>query len=482
MFSLVVVLSFVAMHFNFSAWFRLGNYAVTTNDFLFGFAILVFLYDVYLGNTQLRFRKNLVMVPFLLFFLFASLSGLQPILGEGGKTVVQFVKTWVHLVEMFLMFVMAFFYDDGGKKLRSLMKWWLVVGLISNLYSLYLIPARPLGWPGAFIHFDAISDGGRSGAFNEGSGQVVLSFGGFFRTTSFFSEPSSLAAFNNLTLLFFIIPKLIEGKFSFDSKLFNTIFFITWIPSQLFTFSLTAVFFLGLSVIAIMYIKGMEFFKRFIPGIIIVALVAVLADFIQSSYTGTSVIEMFSKRITSVLFFDTENFVVGESAFSRFIAYDIAWDIWEVYPWVGVGLGNTYLNGIYELGFFDMSSMAALSETGMQGMLTLVFGLFAFPFIMIKRTKDMLAGKRPEVPLWFVSVYMMAAVYSLVTAMANILLVNHMTSMPLWISLSMIVLAYQQERKYAGKGYYLVGSEKVARKRLMAGIRSEEPSSQVSIS
>jgi|GEM_PF-5860850 len=471
MFSLVVTLSFAAMHFNFTSLFKIGSYAVTPNDFLFLFAGLIFLYDVYLGNTKLRFRKNIVIVPFLIFLFFATISGLQPIFGEGGKNVLQFIKTWAHLIEMSSMFFMAFFYDDSVAKIKGLMKWWLIVGLISNIYALYSLVARPLGWPGAYIFFDVISDGGR-GTINEGTGQIVLRYGDFFRATSFFSEPSSLAGFNNLTLLFFLIPKLMGQDYAFNNRFFNTIFILTWIPSQLFTFSLTAVLLLVVSGIAFLFIQGLHFTKKLLPYIIVFICLAVLSDQIQSIFTGTSVIELLLQRIGSIIFYDPNNFVSGESAYQRFLSYNIAWDIWEKYPYVGTGLGLTYTNGIYPVIFMEMSVMAALVETGILGMVFFTLSLILLSFTMLRRSKYLAKYMPSSHPEWFIPIYIVFTILCIGTTVSNMATTNGLTSMTLWIILSLIILVFQAERKFADKEYYTIGTAKTIKHKILDNIQN----------
>jgi hypothetical protein len=466
----IVIWAFVSLHFQFIYLFKLGTYVVTYTDLFFLIGVLVFAYDLLLGKRELKFRSNGLHLPFLAFILIACVSGLQPVIGEGGKFVTQFLKSYIHLLEVFSMFLLSFFYDDGAKKLWKFLKWWLIVGLLSNLYAIYGLIARPLDWPGAYIYFGNITDGGRT-EHSEGIGQIVLSYGDFFRATSFFSEPSALAIFNVGTILFFFIPKIFTGKFLIQSKLFNTLFFITWIPAQLFTFSLTAVLLTASSAFILLLIRGLPFIKKLFPYALLLLLIALITDFIQYQYTDTMILELLSQRVSSVLLFDVNNQVMGESAFDRFSSYWLALDIWEQYPLVGTGLGLTYLNGIHDIPFMHMSIMAVLTETGIIGLVVYLWAFIYITFKIFIRARFLYKNSE-QYEDWFIALYVIATILTFNLLISNIVVSNSVASAHQWITLSIIILIYQSEQRLRNVSYNIIKPQTNHRSYLAKGLKA----------
>ncbi|GAB5466163.1 MAG: hypothetical protein Kapaf2KO_15990 [Candidatus Kapaibacteriales bacterium] len=316
----------------------------------------------------------------------------------------------------------------------------MVVAVISNLYSLYLLPARLFDWPLAFLDFSVSTGGERTGG--EKLGQIVLSFEGFFRTTSFFSEPSALANFNNINILFYLAHSLVLGRSPFKTKFFTYLFLITWIPSQLFTFSLTAVLLLVGTAISYIFIKGSAFLGRLLKIVFYFALFAVIADVIQATITGISVIELFYTRIAGILDIAGSAGIVGESAFDRFYSYEQSWLIWYNYPFFGTGLGLTYLNGLYDVTFLHNSISAVLAETGLWGLISYLALQLIVPSVMIYNSRKIIRTGFHLNYRTLSVLYMFFATVSLCLALLNMFSLNAVISEWYWFIMSFTVIVH----------------------------------------
>jgi len=266
-------------------------------------------------------------------------------------------------------------YPIDAKKWTNVIKLWLILAFIINIFGIYQIVARAYELPLAWIQFNNVSLAGRDGVMDEaGVNQLSLRYGDFFRATSIFSEPSALGAFNIFILSFLVLPIIQKRVAFFKSRFVIIIFIIASIACLLLTFSMTgAIGFFMLFASVVVFEKFMRL-KTIIKTSIVVILIVIIADTSVSTYTHLSVIELFQRRITGLMNYGTrdveKDVTPGESAYSRITSGTNSVKIWQDYPITGIGLGLTSSNKKYEIGFSDFSVLAALAEMGLIGFIS----------------------------------------------------------------------------------------------------------------
>ncbi|PKL86272.1 MAG: hypothetical protein CVV22_03690 [Ignavibacteriae bacterium HGW-Ignavibacteriae-1] len=381
MINFLIILYSITYFFEIFQLFSIGGSGITINDFLSFSIVVAFLIKAVWYGEEFKIPKNPVLTFFLLFCLSTFISGIGPLFRGNPDELAQFFKTTAHFHQTILFAYVLFFIRIDSAVIWKFVRIWLVLSLVVNIFGAYQIVARFFDLPLAWLDVSNMSMFARGllGTDADSYAQLSLQFGNFFRATSIFSEPSALAAFNNILLIFMLIPFIQTKKFLFKKPLMNFMVLFWIIVSLIISFSLTGilgvVFIIGTALIFEKYSNLSNFFKSmlyFIPVIIIV-------EFAILSYNDQGVVSLIWERVSSVLMFlfgGKSNFIVGESFGDRFANMGDYFTLWLHYPIFGYGFGCGYMNYIARNWVFsDTTLMQVLSELGIVGFIGF-FGMF----------------------------------------------------------------------------------------------------------
>jgi len=276
----------------------------------------------------------------------------------------QFIKTYLHFLFLTSFPLFLGIFKIENKVWVNIIKIWLFLSILINIFGIYQLFARAYDLPLAWIDLtnaslQALED------TTEPYQQLSLKFKNFYRATSIFSEPSALAGYNLTIIGFMIYPMFKSGSLAIlkSRKLLNFIFVLSAL-SLFVTFSLTGV--LGLAFLAAAYFiynKGINY-KRILKILLAVIVLIVIGDFFILEFFETSLLELFYTRISSILGLTTHS-VVGESFDTRSNNFASSVELWLKSPIIGIGLGQTKHLG--EIGYSDFAVMHSLIETGIIG-------------------------------------------------------------------------------------------------------------------
>jgi hypothetical protein len=386
MINFLIILYSITYFFEIFQLFSVGGTGITINDFLTFFIVVAFLVKAVWYGEEFKIPKNPTLIFFLLFCLSTFISGVGPLLRGNPDEITQFFKTTAHFHQTVLFAYVLFFIRIDSTILWKFIRIWLVLSLAINIFGAYQIVARFFDLPFAWIDVSNMSMFARGllGTDEESYAQLSLQFGNFFRATSIFSEPSALAGFNTILLIFMLIPYIQTKKFLFKKPLMNFMVLFWIIVSLIISFSLTAI--LGVVVIIATafifekYSNLSNFFKSFLYIIPVIFIV----EFAIQSYNEQGIISLIWERVSTVfmfLFGGKSNLIVGESFGDRFANMVDYFTVWLHYPVFGYGFGCAYMTPyVRNWVFSDTSLMQVLSELGVIGFIGffgMLFKLFA---------------------------------------------------------------------------------------------------------
>lgn len=356
--------------------FALGTYGVTTSDILF---ILLFIYILYKHiwlNEPFYFVKNKIFVWVGLLLFCVILSSLNPIFSTNKEYIIQYFKTSLHFyyIVLFCSFFALIIIDL--KIWKKFFRFMMICSILLNIFAVYQLFARIYELPGAWIKINNVSmlNRGEVDSIAEIE-QLALNFENFYRATSIFSEPSSLAGYNLYVLIFLIVPFFIGKEPLFKSRSVNLLILIPTLIGTFLTFSLTATTGL-LFILCVLVIVEKVNRKRLMNSILYIFLAMTLLIVFDNyifKYTNVKVGDLFYQRIASTIFKSKEiEGIVGESFGTRSDSFYDAIEVWKYYPIFGIGLGDTYLNKVKGISFSIYSSMAVLIEMGLVGLIVYI--------------------------------------------------------------------------------------------------------------
>ncbi|MFC2130182.1 O-antigen ligase family protein [Bacteroidota bacterium] len=449
---ILIVILFITFFTDVIQLFEVGGYGVNLIDFAFLSIFIVFLKRLIWDGIELKFSVHPGLI-FLIAIVFAALlSGLTPLFKGSTPQMIQYLKTTVHFLYLVFFTFICAFYKIETRTWTAFVKVWLILSIFINVFGIYQIFARAYDLPLAWLQFTNVSLTGRSSEDIESVKQLSLHYGSFFRATSIFTEPSALASFNILIQVFLIVPFVQKMKPFFKSKLLNIIIFVISLITLFLCFSMTG--FVGMALI----IGGIFIFhwsRRLIPfvaGFLGSIIILFATDSFIESYSGVSVISLFSKRLSGV-FSETQS-TAGESIGVRLKSAEVGIDIWERHFLIGSGLGLTAYNNREGVEFGDFSFVAALAEMGLTGLLAFV-GIFISLFIITGRfllrikEKDDIPDdlKRWSGILFFMMLHLF---------LINFISGNNLVSFVLWLLVGVIFANIRQIYIETGKKTYLI--------------------------
>ncbi len=452
----LIVLIFIAFFGKSYQVFSIGTYGVTSLDILSLILFIVTAKKVIWDGVALKIPKNHSVFFFLCFIIAVLLSGLTPLFWAGEGHIVQYFKSAAHLYFLCLFTFICLCYPLKPDVWKNVIRTWIVLSIIINLFAIYQIFARAMDLPLAWLNYSNISLLGRGELANtEDVVQLSLKYSNFYRATSFFTEPSTLAIYNLYIFTFLLIPFLQKEKPFIKSKAFNIFCFVLSVGTLFLTFSISG--FVGI-VLIVGSILLFEKRKRIGPILIAcfstIILILVFDGFVNY-YAGISVVGLFEKRISGIISITgKKKYIEGESFSGRIRNVNESISIWEENPIIGNGLGLTYKSKKSDISYSDFTVFAVLAELGAVG-LAAFCALFAslviitvnfIRFPMLIRDED--ADKQRLLGL----VYYILVIQIVI----NFLVGNQLISDGLWYPLGMAFSIIAMYFKKKGDGFIII--------------------------
>jgi O-antigen ligase len=376
--NILIIILFIVYFTQSFQLFAVGTYGFTYIDLFIIIFYLSFLKKVFYDGAKLKFSFNYTFLFVALFLLLGLLSGLMPLLSMDQIYISQFLKTYIHLIFIALFTLICYTYQITPEVWEKVIKMWIIISIVINLYAVYQLFARMFDLPFAWIELSNVSLAVRGTLDQEvATSQLALRFKDFYRATSIFSEPSTLAA-NNLIMLSFLITPYFQNKAPYiKSHFFNIIAVILCIMALFLTFALTAVLGLALIFAVILIMFRSKRLKMILVYVFLGTALIFVADHIVKTYTKISVYGLFEKRISSLLQTDKRKSegMVGDSFGARAETAEMSIILMERNPLTGIGLGQTQYDTRFSYTYIDFSSFTVLAEMGVPALI-LFIGIF----------------------------------------------------------------------------------------------------------
>lgn len=293
------------------------------------------------NGDRLRYLHLPMLVILILLLVTCVLSGITPLASSNYDYLLQFVKSSLHFVYLVLFTIISIGITLPIDKVLLIVRTFILSSIIVNLFAIYQTPARAFDWPYANLEIRNSSLNYRNTFRTEDQAQLSLSFEGFFRATSFFSEPSALASFDMMVLCFVLTPYMLHNIRIIKNRfLFHLILYSTFIGLFL-TFSLTAVFQMVVFISLLLLVsKGKKIVQVIGFSMVIISIIFVTDSYIES-YADISVLSLYKQRIFSVLHIGGPGVeeISGESFGERSSFIQGALQIWGKRPLFGTGIG-----------------------------------------------------------------------------------------------------------------------------------------------
>lgn len=379
---IIIIIMFIAYFAGGFQLFSISTYGVTSLDVTTLILYVVFFTKAFWNNYTFKIPISALTISLIVFLFSIILSGLYLFIAVPSAEILQFFKTFIHLLFLMVFSFICLSYQFKVSVVDSIFKTWLILSIFINIFGVYQIFARAFDLPFAWLSYNNISMTMRGNADSEQAiHQLSISFGNFFRATSVFSEPSALATFNVYIIVLTAIPYIQGMKQFFKSKALNITIFVLAIIGLFLSFSLTGVMGLLLVLGGVFVFESHKTKRKIVEVILVFVVLLIPADIIIEEYTETSVLGLFDKRITGII--NQKNKMSegtdGESFSSRLSSVYKSIEIWEDSPVVGIGLGLTQYQKKVELNYSDFSIMTALCELGIIGAISFT-GIFISMF------------------------------------------------------------------------------------------------------
>lgn len=436
---IVIVLVFISYFLTPFQLFSVLNYGVTAIDITLALCYIICLKKLIWDGIKIKIVPNFALFS-LAFILFSALVTTIPVILSGDtKLLLQNFKTTIHFIFLVFFAVINSIYPVKTKAWTNVVRTWLIIGLLINIFAGYQIVARAYDLPLAWIDYTNVSFVPKSETEANPTmvRQLSLSYGNFFRATSIFSEPSALALFNIYMFIFIFVPWLQGRQSFFKSKTINYIFLAFSVVGLLIAYSMTGVVGLVLVVGGYFLLERVKNYSKIWKIAVFAVIVIFITDFAVKSYTQISVVELFQKRITGIAEWGSETSIAtpGESFGVRMESGRKSFDIWTENPIFGVGLGLTYYQG-KDIEFGDFGFLAAMAEMGLFGFFSFV-GMFIVLLIItaffIKNPQKLSFLDDEEKRIAGMSFYIILLLFEI-----NFITGNNLVTIGLWIPIAMI--------------------------------------------
>jgi hypothetical protein len=418
-------------------------FAIGTFGFQPSYLILITVYFLLLkknlwDESSFSLPKTFFPLGLVLICITVGISGLTPFLEGNNAHITQFIKSSAHFLFVVTIAILLMISDLKRNTFTIMIKTWLVIALLINIFGIYQMFARGFDLPFAWLEVTNVSYTVRGDIDTDDLKQLSLKYGNFFRATSIFSEPSYYASFNVYTLTFLIVPFIQRKKQFFSSVVFNVISFSLALVGAFLTFSLTAALGLFMLMGALFIFEKKKQFIAVIPIFLASIVILLFVDGIVEKYTTVSVAELFKKRVEGLYYLTKgrEHFTYGETVGTRSENARKSYEIWKENPINGCGLGLTGYQKKYALGYSDFTILAMLAEQGILGFIVfnlLFIALFYYTRKMLKNKDDPDIDEDKQV-LFGMGFYIMVHLFEL-----NYITMNHSSNQMLWVPIAMLL-------------------------------------------
>ena len=413
--------------------FAIGTYGVMYLDVFTAVFYVIFFSKVIWNNYEFKIPRSAIWTSMCLLILTVFLSGVSVYFRQESAQLTQYLKSTTHFIFMILLILISLAYPIKLEVVNKIIRIWLGLSILINVFGVYQIFARAYDLPFAWIDYNNVNMTLRGAGSEESISQLSLKFGNFYRATSIFSEPSALATFNCYIIILISTPFFQGAKSFIKSKRVNIAIFVTAIIGSLLTFSLTALVGIIMFLIPVLIFESRKT-KVLLTTIFISSfLLLSVVDTIVYTYTDTSVLSLFDKRITGILNWNSKfrETTEGESFGTRMESANKSFEIWKDYPVLGYGFGLTQYNRKVEMNFSDYTVLAALTELGFLGAFFFTMFFITLTYTAFKAMKY--AKKIPEEDDIKKRIYGVVFYLLLIQIEINFLTGNNLISPNLWL-------------------------------------------------
>jgi O-antigen ligase len=408
------------------------------------------------NGDKLKIWTNPAFLFFVGLLCAIIISGITPWMDGNQKMIIQYIKTALHFIFMGFVVFIAMSYPIKTRIWTQVIQMLLIISIFINLFGVYQIIARAYNLPFAWIPITNVSFTSRGLTDISEVGQLSLNFGSFFRATSIFSEPSALAGFNLIIIIFVLIPWVQKQNSFFKSKALNITIFVIAIIGLFLAFSLTGYFGFAILIITILVFEKSKRIFSLIKILSLMLVLLVIVDSIVYYYSDESVFRLIEQRVGFIFSSKGSNkeSILGESYVGRSQTFKKILLVWEDNPIVGQGLGLTIYNKKQDIMYSDSSVFTALAEMGIIGFISFVGFLITILIVsgkyLLKRKEhsELSADTRRITGIVF---YQM--VFILV---GNTLSGNNLIFHGLWFPLMMFISILHSADIELGKSFYEV--------------------------
>lgn len=421
--------------------FAIGTYGVTSLDVFTLLFYCLFFFKAIWHNTEFKIPAGLLTGAFALFSVSLFTSAIPLYASLPAAEIAQYFKTLSHLLFMMLFAGLCLSYEFKTSLVDKVLKTWLILSIIINIFGIYQIFARAFDLPLAWLDYNNISMSRRGTADEQESiKQLSLQYGNFFRATSIFSEPSALATFNIYILILIVIPYIQKTKMFFKSNLLNILIFIFAVAGLFLAFSLTGVLGLILILGGVFVLESIKIKRRILTIAAVMFALLIPADLLIEQFTDTSVLQLFTKRITGIVNMNNKmaEGTEGESFGSRLLTVNKSIQVWEQSPLFGTGLGLTQFNKEVDMDYPDFSIMNALCELGIVG--ALGFGFMFVALLIIGWKANNYIKKNPAIDDSLKRHFGLIFYLTLVQVEINFFTGNNLVVPNLWVPIFFILV------------------------------------------
>jgi hypothetical protein len=375
------------------AWqlFELSGFGFKTVDLMILFLICRFIKQAFFDGKKYTIPKSNVALVLMLFLLIIPVSLIYPLSTGNPEQIMQFFKTSSHFYYLAFIGLYLFLDPPDEKVLKRCIQIFLIIALITNIFAIYQIFARAYSLPLAWIKYTNVGFIGRGMHQSmEDFSQLSLKYENFYRATSYFSEPSALAAMNVIVVILLVVPLIQKTGMFFKQRFLNILMFVFSTIAAFLTFSLTGVLGYGLVTISLIIFNFKSVKKYLLPIIISSIVILIIIDAIIYNQLGVSVAGLFWNRISFLFGYGSlTGGMSGESFFGRLGSQIVSIMIWTTSPIIGIGFGGTAFYGQqfnntanleFRILFPDTSFVCVLSETGIISaiLFTAIFALLFY--------------------------------------------------------------------------------------------------------
>lgn len=453
----LIILMFVTIQFYIYQVFDIGGtYGVTSLDIVTGIFYIIFLKKMFWNGEKLNIGWNQGLIFIGMFLLTIIISGITPLRTGNYEFLGQYLKSTVHIFFLCFFTIICASYYLKPEIWTKMIKVWLILSILINLFGIYQLPARAFDWPLSWIPITNVSMGMKGKIDVSEIGQLSLHWGNFYRATSIFSEPSALAAYNTITFIFLFIPIVQKNKPFLKSKIINIILWIITLAGLILTFSLTGVVGVLFMIMGIILFENFRKIISLMKIIVIIILLFIISDIFVTSYAGISLSGLFMKRIEGIISNDSvmNRGTEGESFFYRLDNLKTSVRVWEKHPFIGTGLGLTYSDKDENMYYSVSSIAAALAELGIFGFLTFLFlfiSIFNVSLKFIIHPDQFKSLSDDEKRLMGLTFYLMINLF-----IDNFVSGNNLSTSSLWVPLGMVLAIINSIYLKKGNDGYVV--------------------------